>query len=163
MTKSAVFDETGKYRYRLLREWDDSKPKCAFLMLNPSTANAEDDDPTIRRCIGFAKEWGYGGVEVVNLFALVSSDPKKLLTDNDPVGKLNDEFIFTAICEAGIVVAAWGAFKESRQRAADVLKMLDGIGIRCLGITKDGCPKHPLYIKGNTLPILMREARHNGS
>ncbi len=157
MDSGALFDETGKYRYSLWRLWDTSKSIVAFCMLNPSTANAETDDPTIRRCIGFAKTWGYGGLVVVNLFALVSSDPKVLLKDPDATGgDKNDKMIYNAAFKADKIIAAWGAFPEARERAASVINMLMSLNVYCLGITNDGCPKHPLYIKGDTRPILFR-------
>jgi|AGTN01.2.fsa_nt_gi Uncharacterized protein conserved in bacteria len=159
MTRSAEFDPTGKYRYTLSRIWDADKPIAIFVMLNPSTANAEDDDPTIRRCIRFAQDWGYGGLRVVNLFALVSSDPAKLVTEPDAVGEENDMHIIRAINQSGIVIAAWGSFKEARKRAREVLAMLRmGCCIYCLGQNSDGSPKHPLYIPAAIKPQLMKGA-----
>lgn len=158
MIKGADFDATHKYRHLLTREWDCDKPKAAFIMLNPSTANDHDDDPTIRRCIRFAQEWGYGGLLVVNLFALVSSDPKKLLTEPDAVGGSENDFaIIKAVNNSDIVVCAWGSFKEAQKRAKEVLQLLRmGCCVYCLGQNKDGSPKHPLYIKADTKPILMK-------
>jgi hypothetical protein len=168
MEKSAIFDPTGRYRYLLTRIWDADKPSVLFVMLNPSTANAEEDDPTIRRCIRFARDWGYGGVKVVNLFALVSSDPRRLVAEPDAIGgeldSLNDVAIFEEANKAGIVIAAWGSFKEARGRAAKVLNWMErlNIEIHCLGLTKDRCPKHPLYIRSDTKPILMKGGDNNG-
>jgi hypothetical protein len=160
MLKNAIIDPTGKYRYLLTRTWAEGEPHAVFIMLNPSTANAQDDDPTIRRCIRFAKDWGYGGLKVVNLFALISSDPAKLITEPDAMGgDENNWYIHnTTGGSAGIVVAAWGAFKEAKARSSEVLDFLDGKALYCLGVTKDGCPKHPLYIPALTRPKLMRAA-----
>ena len=108
-----------------------------FIMLNPSTANGETNDPTIRRCVNFAKAWGYGGLEVVNLFSLVSSDPKKLLTVKNSIGEDNDFFIRKCAKGAGKIIAAWGAFSEARRRAEEVLNTLSEIGceVHCLGMS----------------------------
>lgn len=158
MNAGAMFDDTGKYRYLLWRTWDEGKRNPAvFIMLNPSTANAEDDDPTIRRCIGFAKDWGYTGLKVVNLFGLVSSDPKKLATETDPIGPENDYVILSRVPHAGIIIAAWGAFKEAKTRSIQVLNAVQSVSrspIYCLGMSKDGSPKHPLYIRADTKPVL---------
>lgn len=89
MEKTAIISEDEKYRYQLSRCWDETKPRILFIMLNPSTADANIDDPTIRRVISFAKSWGYGGVYVGNLFAFRSTDPKGLKQIADPVGENN--------------------------------------------------------------------------
>lgn len=150
---SATFSQDRKYRYLLWRDWDTSSlGKCAFLMLNPSTANEYELDPTLRRCQSFAKQWGYGGMVIVNLFAIVSSDPRVLLTDKEPIGPFNDRYIMDTATSCGVVVAGWGAFPEARQRALNVRAMLKDAGIRlhCLGTTKLGHPRHPLYLKKTT-------------
>ncbi|MDJ0713917.1 MAG: DUF1643 domain-containing protein [Prochloraceae cyanobacterium] len=108
MKKGALIDPTGLYRYSLWREWDANAPKITFIMLNPSRADATVDDPTIRRCINFASSWSYGFLEVVNLFAYRTSDPKKLHLVEDPVGQDNDRYIQRAVSEAKVVVLAWG-------------------------------------------------------
>jgi len=144
----ADFSADRRYRYRLWRRWSDAKPAC-FCMLNPSTANETELDPTLRRCVGFARAWGCGGLEVVNLFAIVSPDPKVLLTDPDPVGEGNDEAIFAAADRANVLVVGWGAFPEARERARAVAAVL-GCGGRppmCLGTTVCGHPRHPLYLR----------------
>jgi hypothetical protein len=149
----ATFDSTGKYRFSLWRLWDISKPHVVFIMLNPSTANAETDDPTIRRCVNFAKTWGYGGLKVVNLFPLVSAYPKVLLIERHWVQEnIAENIILDEVKGAGIIVAAWGSFREAQERSLYILNMLDGYPLYCLGVNKDGSPKHPLYIKGDVVP-----------
>lgn len=148
--KGAVFgddlvaDETRKYRYLLWRRWDTAKPSVAFIMLNPSTADETEDDPTIRRCIGFGRKWGFGELLVGNLFALRTPDPDNLYDDFDPVGRDNDEHL-QAICdEAEMVLAAWGANGSLDQRGREVAGIIDS-QLHALDITKDGHPVHPLY------------------
>ena len=125
LLRRAVLSECGSYRYALTREWADGK--CvAWLMLNPSTADADIDDPTIRRCIGFARQWGYGRLVVVNLFALRATDPRVLVRNADPVGSKNDFYIAKAMKEAQEVICAWGCQQHLRtialrQRLDEVL------------------------------------------
>lgn len=149
MKKSAVISPCGNYRYWLEREWNPDLPKVAFLMLNPSTADGREDDPTIRRCIGFAKSWGYGGFVVVNLFAVRSADPSILKDHDDPVGKSNDSWVRHAIEVSDEVVCAWGSHKFAFDRACEVLAMMKGARTVALKVTKGGSPGHPLYIKAD--------------
>jgi hypothetical protein len=145
---SAVIDATGTYRYHLGRQWNQLFPRrCCFIMLNPSTADAEIDDPTIRRCIGFAKAWGFGALDVVNLFAYRATDPKELMRTTEPIGPDNDRWIRTVTGSAGcqLVVAAWGAHRMAGTRGFTVAGLIDRPMV-CLGRTKDGYPKHPLYV-----------------
>ena len=114
-------------------------------MLNPSTADAERDDPTIRRCMGFARGWGFGGVVVVNLFGLRSPDPAALLAAADPVGPLNDAHVRRACRDAGLVVAAWGAHRSVGKRALEIGPLLGEAC--CFGRTLGGDPRHPLYLR----------------
>lgn len=154
---SAVLSECGTYRYLLEREWDDGN--CvAWLMLNPSTADAEVDDPTIRRCIGFSRRWGYGRMVVVNLFALRATDPRALAKNTDPIGVLNDYWIEHAL-QAGAreCICAWGCQQHLstpalRLRPAEVLALLDKrfVPAVCLGYRKDGAPRHPLMLAYET-------------
>lgn len=146
---AAVFDgEERAYRYLLTRIWDPTVAPVVFVMLNPSTADALEDDPTIRRCIGFARRHCAGGIVVVNLFALRSTDPRVLRDHPDPVGRLNDVFIRQATSGASLVVGAWGAAGLEHGRGASVAKALTGRGValRCLGTTSTGQPRHPLYL-----------------
>lgn len=155
----ADFSPDRRYRFRLWRRWGEAAPAC-FCMLNPSTANETELDPTLRRCVGFAKSWRCGGLEVVNLFAVVSPDPKVLLTDPDPVGEGNDETIAATAHRAAVVVVGWGAFPEARERARDVVELLASVGVRprCLGTTKDGHPRHPLYLRKTAELVSWRAA-----
>jgi len=158
LTGTAYFSKCGRYRYRLTRNWEGlplfyraSKP-AVFIGLNPSTANSRTDDPTIRRCVGFAKEWGCGGIVMVNLFALVSADPQKLITEYNPVGRPENDSILDAATwlEGAVVVACWGAFRQAKARAAEVAARLGDRGLQCLGTNADGSPKHPLYLPKGT-------------
>lgn len=145
---TAVLSECGTYRYRLGRRWDNAKRDACFIMLNPSTADAHKDDPTIRRCIAFAKAWGCGGLVVVNLFALRSTDPRELYKHAEPIGGIeNDRHIRKAIELCRPVVAAWGVHGALRSRDAEVLDIVRAVGVElhCLKVTKDGHPAHPLY------------------
>jgi hypothetical protein len=142
----------GKYRYRLWRIWDESLPKVLFIMLNPSTADGLRDDPTIRRCMKFAKAWGFGGIYVGNLFAYRSTDPDNLYfhygNDQDIVGPENDKYIDEMATMCQKVVFAWGNYGGLMGRGIDLAyKFQDAY---CLGHTKIGHPAHPLYLKKTT-------------
>jgi hypothetical protein len=139
----AVFSEDMRYRYELVRHWDLSKPRVAFILLNPSTADEEVNDPTIRRCIGFTKAWGFGGVTIVNIFALRSTDPNALYKDPDPVGPVNDYYME----QTGHIriVVAWGNHGLYRGRGDVVLHMLR-MPAFAFGLTRAGQPNHPLYL-----------------
>lgn len=156
---SAVLSPCGTYRYELRRTWDASKSSVLWVMLNPSTTDATDDDPTIRRCIGFARSWGYGGIVVANLYALRSTNPKALWSHRDPVGPDNDATIRRLVEESGLVVAAWGVSAPAR-RAWEVRHAVTATGrvLYVVGTTKGGQPKHPLYVKGDTQPIAWTSA-----
>jgi hypothetical protein len=152
MKNAALFSPCGAYRYRLSRAWADG-PTAAFVMLNPSTADATKDDPTIRRCIGFAKREGCGGLVVVNIFAFRATSPADMRAADDPIGPDNDEHIMDALVDAdGPVVAAWGSLGSYRGRDHDV-RLLTDVPLWCLGLTKAGAPRHPLYVKGDA-PLL---------
>lgn len=145
----ALFDPTRRYRYRLWRRWADGG-LAVFVMLNPSTADAERDDPTIRRCAGFARAWGFGGMTVVNLFALRATDPARLHRARDPVGRDNDRHIAAAAAGGDLVVVAWGVHGGLRERDRAVLDLLAASRPRCLGLTRGGHPRHPLYLPART-------------
>lgn len=155
---SAVFSPCERYRYLLRREWG-GPPTCTFIMLNPSTADQWQDDPTIRRCIGFAKREGCGALTVLNIFAFRATDPKVMAAADDPIGPQNDDYLRAALGQ-GPVVAAWGAHKMAEERGRDVAKML-GRDLLCLGTTKVGAPRHPLYVKRDAplVPLEVREER----
>lgn len=146
----AVFSECRQYRYFLERRWARALKPCTFLMLNPSTADALVDDPTIRRCMHFARRLGSGSLRVVNLFAWRATNPQELHRKADPVGPLNDESILNAVAGAGVVIAAWGTMGRLFYRDVDVcLRVLKDEKLHCLGLNKDGSPKHPLYLPNN--------------
>ena len=147
----AQFSPDRDYRYRLWRCWAPG-PRVLWVMLNPSLADEVDLDPTLRRCRGFSRAWGFAGFEVVNLFALVSPYPEALSSHPDPVGPDNDVEILTAARAAEKVIVGWGACPRAKDRALQVLAILRRAERRpyCLGTTKDGHPRHPLYVPGAT-------------
>lgn len=150
----AVFDPTRTYRYSLYREWGDPGNKVVFVMLNPSTADEVRLDPTVTRCCGYARRWGYGAIEVVNIFAYRSTDPKGLLAVADPVGEENDQYILAAVEDAALVVAAWGVHGALQDRGRIVQELLaDRCALTSLGVTKDGHPRHPLYLRADAVPV----------
>jgi hypothetical protein len=149
--RDAIIDPTGAYRYSLTREWDAALPRVCFCMLNPSTADALRDDPTIRRCIGFARSWGYGSLEVINLFAYRATSPGELRAADDPVGPQNDWHIGQAAGRASLIIVAWGAHGSFLARDVPVAERL--AGALCLGMTRTGYPRHPLYVRGDTRPV----------
>lgn len=156
--RSAVFDSARIYRYTLERHWGDTKP-AVFVMLNPSTADAFTEDPTIRRCISFAKREGCGGLIVVNLFALRATDPRALYSHADPVGPLNDGIVYEAHYQGSPVIAAWGTHGALNGRDRAVCSLLEFCDLMALGVTKDGHPRHPLYVPGDAPLTVWREAR----
>lgn len=152
LAAAAVFDTSRTYRYLLTRIWDPTRPLAVWLMLNPSTADALTDDRTIGRCKAFSRDLGRGGIAVVNLFALRSTDPAKLRDHPDPVGPHNGRFVRQTVRESDLVIAAWGAGGVLGNRGPDMARALAKAGVRLktLGITATGQPKHPLYVAGDT-------------
>lgn len=150
-SKGATFSPCRTWRYRLWREWHPG-PTFVVVGLNPSTADETQDDPTIRRCIGFAKRAECGRLEMLNLFAYRSTDPKLLYHITRPVGPGNDDTIMAIAGTANVVVAAWGAEKIAQPRAEHVLTMLADAGttVLCFGVTAGGSPRHPLYLNADT-------------
>lgn len=144
---SAKLSSCGQYRYALTRSWDASGPIVMFVGLNPSTADARIDDPTVRRCIAFARRWGFGKLLLTNLFALRSTDPSALIRAADPVGPENDDWIAKASQTADMTVVAWGVHGCLLERDREVLAQLGDP--HCLGTTKSGAPRHPLYMPSN--------------
>ena len=143
MKKHAIISRDDKYRYQLSRIWDEEKPIVLFIMLNPSTADADVDDPTIRRVVNFAKSWGYGGVFVCNLYAFRSTDPKALRYTDDPIGKDNIQHIQSLVGLTERVIYAWGNNKKEPEWLCNLVNTP-----YCIDISKKGIPKHPLYLKG---------------
>lgn len=152
----ATYSPCGKYRYTLWRQWEPGKAFATFIMLNPSTATELENDPTVERCQRRAVRLGYGGMRVVNIFALRSTDPQVLYLTDDPIGEENDAAILASVKDAGIVIAAWGFHGEymGRGKAVELLLGAHGVRIHCLGLTKKtGMPRHPLYVGYSTQPI----------
>ena len=147
----AYFSSCRKYRYALYRIWDENKPLIMFIGLNPSTANENDDDPTIRRVKRFARDWGYGGVFMMNLFAFITPYPEKLMMYSDPIGN-NDDWLKEISEKCEDVVFAWGSFKEATERAKDVSKQFTNA--LALRVNMDGSPAHPLYIPASIVPVV---------
>jgi hypothetical protein len=150
----ANFCEDRTHRWVLWRVWDEEKPYLNVIGLNPSTADEDLDDPTIRRCIGYAKAWGYGGLFMTNIFAFRATNPKVMHQADDPIGLLNQECLLSVGVQAGMRLAAWGAEGDFMLRGKAVKKLFQerGITLHCLGLTKNGHPKHPLYLRADAIP-----------
>lgn len=146
----ATFSANRRHRYALWRIWDENKPLIMFIGLNPSTADEDDNDKTIRRVIGFAKDWGYGGMYMMNLFTYITPYPKELTNLYDPY--MDDYILLLKISEkCKSILFCWGTFKQAKKRADIVSRLFKNA--LCLGKNKDGSPKHPLYMLKNTKPI----------
>ena len=137
-----------EYRYTLWRVWEDNRGYVQFIGLNPSTADETLDDPTIRRCVGFAKVWGYGAICMTNIFAFRATQPPDMFVATDPIGPENDFWLSRTAREASLIVAAWGIHGKYLDRNKDVMALIPGM--KCLRFTKGGYPQHPLYIPKNT-------------
>ena len=148
MEKGAILSEDRKYRYVLWREWDAALPKVMFVGLNPSTADENEDDPTIKKCIAFTEKWDYGGFYMTNLFAYRSTDPAQLRSVENPVGDENDNYIKKYVDLSDKVVACWGNEGTYLKRSEAVRSSIDTLF--CLEINKSGEPHHPLYLKPST-------------
>lgn len=146
----AVFSQDRKYRYILWRRWDSKKPGITFIGLNPSTANELKNDKTIATVMRYAKDWGFGCVYMVNLFAYISTDPKALLSVENTVGELADEYIRVATTLSKDIIFAWGSFKVNG-RDQELIKMFPQA--KCLCHNADGTPHHPLRISSQIVPI----------
>ena len=151
LIRKATFSRCKRYRYLLEREWDDTKPKVLFIMLNPSTADHKQDDPTIRRCIGFAQELGFGSLIITNLFAYRATYPAELLKANEPTGKKNLMYLRRAKKACNVIITAWGVAQVVKKlNPAKTLKVLETWETYSLGHCKDGTPRHPLYLRKGT-------------
>ena len=148
MKRSAVFSECKTYRYTLSRIWGSGRNVVPFVGLNPSIADEERDDLTIKKCIRFAQSRGADGVVMLNLFALVSTDPKALFSHPAPIGPDNDRFLRRFLSRADEAVVCWGCSHELQGRDRVVLEMIDSAV--CLGTTKDGFPRHPSRLSYST-------------
>ena len=144
MNAGAIFSPDKKYRYALWRIWDKSIPSVLFIGLNPSTAGNKSNDPTINKCIGFAKKWKYGGLYIVNLFAFRTSDPRDLLRILDPVGPDNDKWIKSHTKDHKLIIATWGNYGSFMEKGREIYNEVPNL--YCLKINKTGQPAHPLYL-----------------
>lgn len=144
LTADAVID--GDYRYRLTREWAGTglADPCVFIMLNPSTADGTTDDPTIRKCVGFASRWGFRRLTVVNLFAYRATNPRELRKVDDPVGPHNYDHVKSVCAEVDYAICAWGSNGSYLATDAAMLRLLKRIGVNPMGI--GGGARHPLYL-----------------
>lgn len=151
----AVYSDCERFRYSLTRVWDPAGARVTFVMLNPSTATEVQNDPTVERCERRARAMGHGAFQVVNIFAYRATDPKDMRRAPDPVGPSNDTAILAGAEWAGRVICAWGTHGAHLQRGLAVQAMLRAAGVTLhhLGLTKDGAPKHPLYIGYETQPM----------
>lgn len=141
-----------EYRYTLWRTWNPDLPVCQFIGLNCSTADDHQLDPTVRRCIGYSKAWGYGSLCMTNLFAFRATDPRVMLAHDEPVGEMNDYWLRWIAKDAGLIVCCWGCHGTHRNRATDAVALLRWYGLKCLRLTKDGHPAHPLYLPKDLTP-----------
>lgn len=160
MNGGAFISDCGKFRYHLWREWDDTIDRLPFIMLNPSTAGADEDDPTVRKCVGFAKRLGFGGIEVFNLFAYRATKPVDLRNNNYQVGPDNDLIMTAGLArmrmhERGYVICAWGANARNLSRPQEVRThlALAGVRLRALRLLADGTPEHPLMLPYSCQPM----------
>ncbi|MFC5509312.1 DUF1643 domain-containing protein [Bosea massiliensis] len=153
--RAAIISDCGRFRYRLARTWDSSKTYLQFAMLNPSTADAEIDDPTIRRCVAFARREGFGGIDVINLHAYRAMRPEELKHVDDRDGPENERYLrYVAEYQASVggqILCAWGATGDVFSGASRALDTFKAAGARtvCLGKTANGMPRHPLYVPGD--------------
>ena len=152
----AAFSRCRRWRYLLWRRWDEAKPVANFLMLNPSTADEVQLDPSCTRARNYAARWGFGGLLITNIFAWRATDPEEMKAVRDPVGRGNDAAILRAAREAAIVVCAWGNHGAHRERGSNVLQFLkkNSVQVSYLRINKTtGHPAHPLYLPGTLKPL----------
>ena len=148
MKRTATISQCQQFRYLLSRDWNDAMPRAAFIMLNPSTADADIDDPTIRKCITFAKNAGMGSLDVVNLFAYRATKPADMKKAGWLRGPENDAYIERAVKRAAITICAWGANARDLGRQAEVRALLKAWCVKphALRLLFDGVPEHPLML-----------------
>ncbi|MCL3881366.1 DUF1643 domain-containing protein [Marivita sp. GX14005] len=146
------YSKCARYRYGLSRRWDETRPALLFIMLNPSTADEFRNDPTVARCETRARRMGFGAVAIANIFAFRATKPTDLRQAETPIGAMNDAVLRHWSSAAGLVVAAWGVHGAYLDRAAAVIADLPE-RLHHLGLTKDGHPRHPLYVSFRTEPV----------
>ena len=152
MNKKTIITPDRKYRYQLYRRTGDGDKKICFIMLNPSTADENNNDPTIRRCIDFARRCGCGGLYAVNLYAWRATDPRELRKppQENKVGPENNSFIKSCVAGCDLTVVAWGALKNGLQQSRAELVSGWLANPKTLGLTKNGHPRHPLTLPGDS-------------
>ncbi|MEM9256710.1 MAG: DUF1643 domain-containing protein [Pseudomonadota bacterium] len=148
---TAQLSRCRRYRYALWRTWDRALPRVLFIGLNPSTADESIDDPTLVRCMRFARDWGYGGVSIGNLFAYRATQPADLKQASHPIGVRNDDWLARLAAEAALTVAAWGNDGAWMNRATAVRASLTDL--HCLKLNDTGEPAHPLYQRRDRVPL----------
>lgn len=160
-TKEAIISPCGNYRYFLSRKIGESKKTLTFIMLNPSRDDAIDDaiddDPTIKRCVGFCQSLGYGTLHVVNLFAFRSPDPSELLNAEDPIGEENLKFVKNTVQNSDMTICAWGTNGSIKNQDKVILNLLGDFDLYALKITKYNFPSHPLYLSADLKPVLFQK------
>ncbi len=161
MIRAAQISQCQRYRYTLVRQWSDAEPCGLWIMLNPSTADAERDDPTIRKCMELSRRAGHGGIVVVNLFAYRATDPKSLRDAADAIGPENDGVLARETERAGMIVAAWGNHGALKNRDVEAKRLIHRTMYH-FGLTKMGQPRHPLYLPNAAIPIRWDSARGKG-
>jgi hypothetical protein len=149
--KKANISKDKIYRYTLSRTWDSTKPTVLFIGLNPSIADENIDDPTITRCINFAKDWGYGTLLMANLFAFRSTYPKEIYLIDDPIGKDNDHYILECVKQSDLIIACWGNNGTYMDREKIIKELVPNL--YCLQKNKNGTPHHPLRLPRDINPI----------
>ncbi len=161
MIRTAILSEDGNYRYRLSREWGTGAGRVSWLMMNPSTADALVDDATIRKCIGFSQIWGFNALDVINLFALRSRDPKALLSKEDIYGPDFDKHYHDVLMNSSLLILAWGCESTLKSLGIspkehvsavyhDIHEWYPNLPVKCLGQSKTGNPYHPLMLAYDT-------------
>lgn len=156
MNRETIFSPCRKWRYTLWREWGTPglpTDYVQFIGLNPSTADETTDDHTIRKCIQFAKDWGYGALCMTNLFAWRDTDPTRMKQAKEPIGPENDRWLKQIADGAGIIIAAWGNHGNHQYRSVKVKWLLESSKLHCLRMTGKNQPEHPLYLPADLKPI----------
>lgn len=151
MEKKAIISKDKIYRYKLSHTWGSTKPTILFIGLNPSIADENIDDPTITRCINFAKDWGYGTLLMANLFAFRSTYPKDIYLIDDPIGKDNDHYLLECVTQSDLIVACWGNNGTYMNREKVITELVPNL--YCLQKNKNGTPHHPLRPPRNIHPV----------
>ena len=151
LKKDAIISDNDKHRYCLSRIWSNGDNIVAFIGLNPSTADANKDDSTITKCVNYAKQWGFDGLYMINLFSFRATDKEEMLKDDNPTNAENDKCINKYINKANKVICAWGNDGVFKNRHKYIIDNFENL--YCLTINKTGQPHHPMYLKLDIQPI----------